>query len=402
MTNSLRGGGEVLLEGTLVLLLLRGRLESTVSELGRGVDPLELDLLEGLAGGVSEHGLAESHDSLLDTRDGALDHDEVILNLTITDEATQRGDGLLGDILLGGGVTLVVTLTNAVNLVVDRGTVMVTHLTGTGNSPLDVGRMPSTDTSNLTETLVSLTRELLGAPTGGDTVVTVTLGDGDDIDHLILLEDAVDREGLLEETVAELDLVGNGATVDLDLHKMGLLLLKRRLADLGVGENTDDGAVLLHALEFASDGGALGLGVLLGVLGESLLLGLVPVLVEATLNLVAQMLGPDGGERSETAGSLDVSHKTNNDHRRSINNGNGLNKFLLVRLGTGTVGVADDSGHTGLVAHGGRQVDGLLGVILGERLYLTPMAGSSLTGQVCQRTVTGSLELSVRHLEDCS
>lgn len=53
-------------------------------------------------------------------------------------------------------------------------------------------------------------------------------------------------------------------------------------------------------------------------------------------------------------------------YRRSINNGNGLNKFLLVRLGTGTVGVADDSGHTGLVAHGGRQVDGLLGVILGE------------------------------------
>jgi len=37
-----------------------------------------------------------------------------------------------------------------------------------------------------------------------------------------------------------------------------------------------------------------------------------------------------------------------------------------------------------------------------SRLYLTPMAGSSLTGQVCQRTVTGGLELSVRHLEDCS
>lgn len=225
-----------------------------------------------------------------------------------------RSDGLLGDVLLGRGVGIVITLTNAVNLVVDRGTVMVTHLTGTGNSPLDVGRVPSSDTSDLAETLVSLTRELLGAPTGGDTVVTVTLGDGNDIDHLILLEDAVDGEGLLEETVAELDLVGNGATVDLDLHEMGLLLLKRRLADLSVGEDTDDGAVLLHALEFAGDGGALGLGVLLGVLGEGLLLGLVPVLVEAALDLVAQMLGPDGGERSQTAGSLDVAHKTNNDH----------------------------------------------------------------------------------------
>lgn len=191
---------------------------------------------------------------------------------------------------------------------------MVTLLTGTGNSPLDVGRMPGTDTSDLSETLVGLTRELLGTPTGGDTVETVTLGDSDDIDHLVLLEDGVDADRLLEETVAEFDLVGNGATVDLDLHKVGLLLLEGGLSDLGVGEDTDDGAVFLDTLEFAGDGGTAALGVLLGVLGESLLLALVPVLVESSFNFVAQMFSPDGGERSETTGSLDVAHKTNNDH----------------------------------------------------------------------------------------
>lgn len=53
-------------------------------------------------------------------------------------------------------------------------------------------------------------------------------------------------------------------------------------------------------------------------------------------------------------------------YRGSINDGNGLDDLLLVRLGTGTVDVADDSSHTGLVAHSGRQVDGLLGVIFGE------------------------------------
>lgn len=37
-----------------------------------------------------------------------------------------------------------------------------------------------------------------------------------------------------------------------------------------------------------------------------------------------------------------------------------------MHLGTGSVKVTDDGGHTGLVTHGGRQVDGLLGVILGE------------------------------------
>ena len=225
-----------------------------------------------------------------------------------------RSDGLLGDIDRGRGVVVGITLTNAVNLVVDRGTVVVTTLTSTGNGPLDVGRMPSTDTSDLTQTLVSLTRKLLGTPTGSDTLETVTSSNGNHVNHLVLLENGVDGDGLLEEVVAEVDLVGDGTTVDLDLHEVGLLLLERGLADLGVGEDADDGAVLLHALELAGDGSAAGLGVLLGVLGEGLLLALVPVLVEAALELVAQMLGPDGGERAQTAGSLDVANQTNNDH----------------------------------------------------------------------------------------
>lgn len=196
---------------------------------------------------------------------------------------------------------------------VARGTVVVTHLTSTGNSPLDVVRVPGTDTSDLTQTLVSLTGKLLGAPTAGDTLETVTLGDGDDIDHLVLLEDGVDLDGLLEQVAGEVNLVGNGATVDLDLHQVGLLLLEGSLADLGVGEDTDDSAVLLDALELAGDGSTVLLGVLLGVLGESLLLALVPVLVEAALDLVAQVLSPDGGERAETTGSLNVTDNTDSD-----------------------------------------------------------------------------------------
>lgn len=87
-------GGKVLLEGALVLLLLRRSLEGTVSELGRGVDPLEVDLLEGLSRGVSPHGLAQGCDALLGTGDGALDHDEVVLDLAVADEATQTGGEL--------------------------------------------------------------------------------------------------------------------------------------------------------------------------------------------------------------------------------------------------------------------------------------------------------------------
>lgn len=224
-----------------------------------------------------------------------------------------RSNLLLGDIKISGGVTLIRALANAEDLVVARGTVVVTHLTGTGNSPLDVTRVPSTDTSNLTQTLVSLTGQLLGAPTAGDTLETVTLGDGNDIDHLVLLEDTVDLNGLLEQVAGKVNLVGNGATVDLNLHQVGLLLLERRLADLGVGEDTDDGAVLLDALKLTGDGGTVLLSVLLGVLGEGLLLALVPVLVEAALDLVAQVLSPDSGERAETTGGLDVTDNTDSN-----------------------------------------------------------------------------------------
>ena len=60
-----------------------------MTELGRGVDPFEVDLLEGLAGGVCVEGLAEGDDSLLDTGDGALEQDEIVLDLTVVDESAE-------------------------------------------------------------------------------------------------------------------------------------------------------------------------------------------------------------------------------------------------------------------------------------------------------------------------
>ena len=53
---------------------------------------------------------------------------------------------------------------------------------------------------------------------------------------------------------------------------------------------------------------------LLGILGEGLLLALVPVLVESALDLIGEMLSPDGSERAESTWGFDVTNKTNNDH----------------------------------------------------------------------------------------
>ena len=192
--------------------------------------------------------------------------------------------------------------------------------------------MPGTDTSNLAETLVRLARKLLGTPTMSDTLETVTLGDSDDVDNLILLEDGGDLEGFLEQAVRELDLVRDRATVDLDLHEVGLLLGEAGLADLGVGEDTDDSAVLADALKLAGDGLATVLSVLLGVAGKRLLLGAVPVLVEPPLELVGEVGGPDGGKSTETAGGLDVADDTDDNERGSFDDRDSLDNFALVHL----------------------------------------------------------------------
>jgi hypothetical protein len=185
---------------------------------------------------------------------------------------------------------------------------VITILTSTSNSPLNVGWMPSTDTGNLSETLVCLSRKLLGSPSAGDTGEAVTLGNSNNIDHLILLEDSAYLDWLLKETVGEINLVSDATSIDLDLHQVGLLLLKRGHADLGMSKDTDNGAVLLDTFELAGDRGARILRVLLGVLGEGLLLALIPVLVESTLDLIAKMLCPDCSEGSKTTGSLNITN----------------------------------------------------------------------------------------------
>lgn len=223
-----------------------------------------------------------------------------------------RGDSLLGDVKVGRGIALVVGLANAVDLVVGRGAVVVSVLTGTGNGPLHMRRMPGADTGNLSQTLVRLARQLLRAPSRGHAAESVALGDRNNIHYLVLLKHAVNIDRLLKQPVCKLDLVSNAAAVDLDLHQMGLLLLERGLADLGVGEQAHDGAVVLDALELAGGRGRVGVG--FGVAGKGLLLALVPVLVEAALDLVRQVVRPHRRQRAEAAGGLDVAHNANSNH----------------------------------------------------------------------------------------
>ena len=96
---------------------------------------------------------------------------------------------------------------------------------------------------------MGFSRKLLCSPAVGNTLKTVTFGNSNDIDVLVLFEDRRDINGLLEEAVGVVDLVRDRPSVHLDLHEVSLLLAQTSLADLSVGKNTDDSTIFSDALE---------------------------------------------------------------------------------------------------------------------------------------------------------
>ena len=70
--------------------------------------------------------LADRDNTLLGSRDGSLEHEVVVLDDTVVREATHWRDLLLGDVGLGRSVGSVLAGADAVDLLVELGTVVVT------------------------------------------------------------------------------------------------------------------------------------------------------------------------------------------------------------------------------------------------------------------------------------
>ena len=104
----------------------REKTNVTYAELRRGINELELNLLQIPTRGVNHQRLADRDDTLLRARDRTLEHEEVVLDDAVMGEATHRGDGLLGDIVLSRGVGVILARADAVDLLVELGTVVVT------------------------------------------------------------------------------------------------------------------------------------------------------------------------------------------------------------------------------------------------------------------------------------
>jgi len=187
--------------------------------------------------------------------------------------------------------------------------------------------------------------------------------------------------------------LGDGTTVDLDFEDVSLLLSKVELIQLGVDDNSDDLAIFLNSVKLALDG--LFVVPFLDVLGEGLLLGVHPVLVQSSLELDGQVLGPNGGQSSETSGGFDVSDHTADNDWWAFKDGTGLDDFLLVQFGSWFIDISQDVGHTSLESGEGGKVDWLGSVVLGEAPHSSSMMFSSLPGKEAQTSVSGSLKLSV-------
>lgn len=285
-------------------------------------------------------------------------------------EATEGSDVLLGDIGVGGGVVLgasSLALSDSVDLLVELSPVEVSGLTSSGHTPGHSGGMPGSDTSDLPVTSVGLLLQMSHTPSLDDTGESLTLGNSDHVQDLVLSEDIVDPDLLLEVGVGEVDLLADGlATVDLDFEDVVLLLSQvLQQVVLGVHDGSHTGAVLLDSvqLHFHSLGVLGGFGL---VVAEGFSLGANPVLVEPSKRALVEVVGPNGGEGSESTGGLNVADETDDLKRRGLNDGDGFNLLLLVELGLGSVDISEDVGHAGLESSEGGEVGSLALVVSGE------------------------------------
>lgn len=359
-------------EFTHEFVLLSISLEATVSVLGGCVDEFDIEFLGHPGLGAWEESLANDDWSLAGTDNATLDQEEVFVDGTVVREATHGSDVLLNGIIFAHGVvggSGRSTGSNSVDLFVDLSSGVVTLLTTAGNRPLDGRRMPGSNTSDLTETSMRLTVKTRDTESLDGTNHSLTAGNTNGVDNLILVEDVTDLEFLLEFAISEVDLVSDGASVNLDLHDVGLALAELQLANLGGAESSHDSAVFLNAGKITGDGVLVAFSELVTfrVLGESLLFGGHPVLVHAPLDGFIEVGSPDGRESSETTGSLNITDKADNSHGWALNNSACVHDILLDHFLTLTTFlVLNDVGHASLVTHEGGETNWSGGIITGE------------------------------------
>ena len=77
---------------------------------------------------MNHQGFTKGDDTFLGSRNTTLEEEEVVSYDTVVGETTHGSNSLLRDIVLGGGVVILFTEANAIDLLVDLSSVVVTVL----------------------------------------------------------------------------------------------------------------------------------------------------------------------------------------------------------------------------------------------------------------------------------
>jgi len=231
-----------------------------MTHFARSVHELETDLLQSRPLGLSQQGLPQGNDPLLCSDDTSLDHQKVTVDLTIMRETSHWSDGLVSQVVLSARVVLdhfailhMNTSSNPVDLLVYLSSMSISLLSCSGDSELDSGRMPGSNTGHFPEPLVGLSRQFLAVPSGGHSLESMAFRDSNAVNEFVLRKDRGDRDTLFQVSSGKVDLLADCPSIYLDLHDMGLLLAFLEQLHLSVSDHSHDRAVLGHPLQVSVD-----------------------------------------------------------------------------------------------------------------------------------------------------
>lgn len=96
---------------------------------------------------------------------------------------------------------------------------------------------------------------MLNAPSLDDSLESVSLGDSDNVDHLVGVENGINLHFLFKQVVAEINLLLYASSVDLNLEDVVLLLshIGEQL-HLGGTDGSHNGTVFSNSVERNFDG----------------------------------------------------------------------------------------------------------------------------------------------------
>uniref|UniRef100_H2STL5 Uncharacterized protein n=1 Tax=Takifugu rubripes TaxID=31033 RepID=H2STL5_TAKRU len=218
--------------------------------------------------------------------------------------------------------------------------------------------VPSSDARHFPQPFVGLPGKLLRVPAAHHT--SAALGDSDDVDRLVLVEDA--GHGHDASPQPHLEMTAESSTFFL------LLYLGARKGQI----QPRTAAAWVQLTEFT------------------------PVSIKSAFALVAQVLCKDAFEGTQAVDRLDVPHHPDHDDRRGFNNGDCF--YLLSPVAhteANALHLPQRVGHASLISQESGEVHRTPGIVFGPRTHPAPVLLAALVWQEACVSMARGVELAM-------